>query len=80
AVDYRQEWIDNYEKSSQWLTKQYNGDIALENEIMECVKEFVVSRCEVDNEAIEADNSFISAIKTKDAAIKEENERERQRK
>ncbi|CAG8823504.1 4495_t:CDS:2, partial [Racocetra persica] len=35
AVDHRQEWIDNYERSSQWLAKQYNGDDALENEIME---------------------------------------------
>ncbi|CAG8462401.1 6009_t:CDS:10 [Racocetra fulgida] len=76
AVDYRQEWITNYEKSSNWLTRQYNGDIALENEIMDCAKKFIVSRYEVDNEAIEADNGFISIIKNRDAVIKVERERE----
>ncbi|CAG8815189.1 12275_t:CDS:2, partial [Gigaspora rosea] len=56
AVDHRQEWIANYEKSSEWLTKQFNGDIILEKEIYECARIFVISRHEVDKEAIEADN------------------------
>ncbi|CAG8818527.1 16713_t:CDS:2, partial [Gigaspora margarita] len=72
AVDHRHEWIANYEKSSEWLKKQCNGDAALEKEINECARRFVVPRYEVDQDAIEADNSFIAAIKTKDAAIEEE--------
>ncbi|CAG8539279.1 12049_t:CDS:2, partial [Cetraspora pellucida] len=80
AVDHRQEWITNYEKLSKWLTKQCNEDTAFEYEVMECAKKFIVSRYEVDNEAIEADKSFVAAIKTRDIAMKEENERGRQKK
>ncbi|CAG8437102.1 2128_t:CDS:10, partial [Scutellospora calospora] len=61
AVDHRLEWISNYEKLSEWLTKQYNGDTELENEIMRCAREFIVSRYEVDKDAIEIDNSFIKS-------------------
>ncbi|CAG8459731.1 8464_t:CDS:2, partial [Scutellospora calospora] len=72
AVDHRNEWISNYEKLSEWLTKQCNGDNELENEVMGCAREFIASRYEVDNGAIEADNSFITAVKTKEIARKEE--------
>ncbi|CAG8444906.1 4173_t:CDS:10, partial [Scutellospora calospora] len=81
AVDHRLEWISNYEKLSEWLTKQCNGDTELENEIMRCARDFIVSRYEVDKDAIEADNSFITAVKTKDVARKEEeNETKRREK
>ncbi|CAG8775893.1 9357_t:CDS:2, partial [Gigaspora margarita] len=81
AVDHRHEWITNYEKSSEWLTKQCNGDTILEEEIHECGRKFVVSRYEVEKDAIDADNSFVAAIKTKDVAIEEEkNELKRQKK
>ncbi|CAG8725754.1 3161_t:CDS:2, partial [Racocetra persica] len=72
AVDHRPDWVANYEKSSSWLTKQCNGDTNLENEIMECAKNFVVQRYQVDKEAIAADNSFVAAVKTKDEAIRQE--------
>ncbi|CAG8713061.1 4588_t:CDS:2, partial [Gigaspora rosea] len=81
AVDHRHEWIANYEKSSEWLKKQCNGDAVLEKEINECARNLVMSRYEVDKDAIEADNSFVAAIKTKDVAIEEEkNELKRQKK
>ncbi|KAF0546326.1 membrane bound c2 domain-containing protein [Gigaspora margarita] len=81
AVDHRHEWIVNYEKSSEWLTNQCNGDTFLEEEINECARKFVVSRYEVEKDAIDADNSFVAAIKTKDVAIEEEkNELKRQKK
>ncbi|CAG8810959.1 30816_t:CDS:2, partial [Gigaspora margarita] len=81
AVDHRHEWIANYEKSSEWLKQQCNGNAALEKEINECARRFVVSRYEVDKNAIEADNSFVVAIKTKDVAIEEEkNDLKRQKK
>ncbi|CAG8611584.1 1530_t:CDS:2, partial [Cetraspora pellucida] len=79
AVDHRHEWIANYEKSSKWLTRQCNGDTNLENEIMECAKKFIVERYAVDKEAIEADESFIAAVKTKDEAIKQEKIAEKRR-
>ncbi|RIB01590.1 hypothetical protein C2G38_2230354 [Gigaspora rosea] len=81
AVDHRHEWIANYEQSSEWLTKQFNGDTSLEKEIYECARILVVSRYEVETYVINADNSFVAAIKTKDAAIEEEkNELKRQKK
>ncbi|CAG8814261.1 16423_t:CDS:2, partial [Gigaspora rosea] len=81
AVDHRHEWIANYEKSSEWLTKQFIGDTSLEKEIYECARIFVVSRYEVEKYAINADNSFVAAIRTKDDAIEEEkNELKRQKK
>ncbi|CAG8564968.1 9875_t:CDS:10, partial [Dentiscutata erythropus] len=80
ALDHRHEWIGNYEKSSEWLKKLCKGDTALESEINDCAKKFIISRYEVDNDAIEADTSFIAAIKTKDAAIAEEKNEIRRRK
>ncbi|CAG8473033.1 16323_t:CDS:10, partial [Dentiscutata erythropus] len=47
ALDHRHEWIGNYEKSSEWLKKLCKGDTALEKEINDCAKKFIISRYEM---------------------------------
>ena len=65
ALDYRNEWIDVFNKASEYLRVQCNNDSGLEDEVLECARKFIFERYHVDKESVEADSSFDLVLKNK---------------
>jgi len=75
ALDYRNDWLDVFDKTSEYLSAQCN-DSELEDEVLECARKFISERCQVDKESIEADKSFAVAIQNKKEIIRQAKEQE----
>ncbi|CAG8713610.1 12147_t:CDS:2, partial [Racocetra fulgida] len=60
-VDFRSEWADVYQKTNNWLCQQVKDDKVRE-ELLEASRNFVVKRFEVEQDAIEEDETFKESI------------------
>lgn len=75
ALDYRNDWLESFEKTSEYLRVQCN-DSKLEQEVLDCAKEFIHKRYQVDNESVEEDNKFAVTLSRKKEMIAKEKEEE----
>ncbi|CAB4413736.1 unnamed protein product [Rhizophagus irregularis] len=75
ALDYRNDWLKSFEKTSEYLRVQCN-DSKLEQEVLDCAKEFIRKRYQVDNESVEEDNKFALTLSRKKELIAKEKEEE----
>jgi len=81
AVDYRNDWLDSYDKAYLWLKLQFKNDAQLEREVFESAKKFVVERYEVDKdkEVYKVDESFVSAQAEKEKVLAKVHQEEQER-
>ncbi|CAG8823352.1 17391_t:CDS:2, partial [Cetraspora pellucida] len=67
-VDHRSEWASVYQKANSWLCQQVK-DEKVRDELLEAARNFVVKRFEVENDAIEEDESFNESIKSREIGM-----------
>jgi hypothetical protein len=75
ALDYRNEWLNSFEKTSEYLRVQCN-DSKLEEEVLECAREFIYKRYQVDKESVEDDKRFAVTLSKKKEIIQKEKDDE----
>ncbi|KAF0430579.1 membrane bound c2 domain-containing protein [Gigaspora margarita] len=64
-VDFRNDWVNEYQKAHDWICQQVPDDKVRE-ELLEAARNFIVKRFEVQNDAINEDESFKESIEVKD--------------